>query len=92
MSSSITTYLALIILLLLAIQNSYGAASEIPQNMTNTEACATLLKEYIVFADLHIIEAIKGILESNSTGASNQLLAAEGWLSEATELITRVGC
>ena len=63
------------------------AYSEI-ENITGAEGtCAELARQYLVLADLRIIQAAQYILEKNDTGVSDQLLVANKLLNEASEAL-----
>ena len=53
-------------------------------NLRNiSQECAMLANQNIVFADIHIIEAIRNIADNNETGALRQLSLAEDQLEKA---------
>jgi hypothetical protein len=63
------------------------AYSEI-ENITGAQdTCGELARQYLVLADLRIIQAIQHILEKNNTGVSDQLLVATKLLNEASEAL-----
>ena len=68
--------------------SEYSPSSDIlSENMSNNHTCIELLREYTVFADLHIIQALKDVLEKNNTGALNQLEQANEWLFKAEQAL-----
>jgi hypothetical protein len=63
------------------------AYSEIRNTTEAQGTCEELARQYLVLADLRIIQAIQYMLENNITGVSDQLLTADKLLSQANEAI-----
>jgi hypothetical protein len=58
------------------------------ENTTGTQgACVELTRQYLILADLRILQAVQYILEKNTTGVSDQLSTANKLLDEAEKTI-----